>query len=277
MSEQAAQPQSPATDAATIAGPPSPPSDAAAIARPQPTLADAVTIGNGVCGFLALAVAGRLVFAPHGANSHFTHHTLVICLLLYGIGMTCDVLDGPVARHTGSSGLGSSLDVACDSVTFGFVPAILLIAITEGSKWHLAVVVAACLYAAGTILRLARFAVMDSLAEQAARVDGAEAQRGPFNGMPSPVGGNCILALVVLAPPAGVCALAATAVAALLVADFDYPNNSSWGGVFVGALLVASFAGIAGIISLDVPSIIALVGLVPTAAIGIGRRLLDAV
>ncbi|MGH2863492.1 MAG: CDP-alcohol phosphatidyltransferase family protein [Solirubrobacteraceae bacterium] len=246
------------------------------IARPRPSPADFVTIGNGVCGFLALAVAGRLVFAPHGADSRFTHHTLVICLLLYGIGMTCDVLDGPVARRTGSSGLGPSLDVVCDAATFGFVPAVLLIAVTSGSGWHWTVVVAACIYAAATILRLARFAAMDESAGALARAGRDAPVRGAFNGMPSPVGGNCILALVVLAPPAGVCAIAAALVAALLVADFEYPNNSSWGGVFVGALLLASFAGIAGVISLDVPAVIALGGLVPTAALGVGRRLLSA-
>lgn len=246
------------------------------ITRPRPSLADLLTIGNGICGFLALAAAGRLVFAPHGASAGFTHHTLVICLLLYGIGMTCDVLDGPVARRTGSSGLGSSLDVVCDATTFGFVPAALVIAITSGSTWHLAVVVSACIYAGATILRLARFAVMEQSAHELASTAGETARRGAFNGMPSPVGGNCVLALVVLAPPAVVCAIATALVGALLVADFEYPNNSSWGGVFVGGLLVASFAGIAGFISLDVPAIIALVGLVPTAAVGLGRRLLSA-
>jgi phosphatidylserine synthase len=85
------------------------------VARPRASPADFVTIANGVCGFLALAVAGRLVLAPHGATARFTHHTLVICLLLYGIGMTCDVLDGLVARRTGSSGMGSTLDVICDA------------------------------------------------------------------------------------------------------------------------------------------------------------------
>lgn len=126
-------------------------------------------------------VAGRLVFAPHAAASRFTHHTLVICLLLYGIGMTCDVLDGPVARRTGSSGLGPSLDVVCDATTFGFVPAALLIAITEDSSWHAPVVVGACIYVAATILRLARYAVMESTERQLAHADQRETRRGAFN------------------------------------------------------------------------------------------------
>jgi phosphatidylserine synthase len=247
------------------------------VARPRASPADFVTIANGVCGFLALAVAARVVFAPHGAGSRLTHHTLVICLLLYGIGMTCDVLDGLVARRTGSSGMGPTLDIICDATSFGFVPALLLIATTNGSGAHLPVIVAACVYVGATILRLARFAVMESTLRQVAQAGGFEPERGSFSGMPSPVGGNCILAIVVLAPPAGVCAVAAALTAILLVADYEYPNNSSWSGVFVGVLLVASFAGIAGLISLDVPAVIALVGLVPVALVGAGRRLLDVV
>jgi CDP-diacylglycerol--serine O-phosphatidyltransferase len=237
--------------------------------RPAVSLADVVTVGNGVAGFLALAVAGQLVFAPAGGTvGRLPHHQLVICLLLYGIGMVCDVLDGPIARRFGSSGMGPALDTICDAISFGFVPAMLLVGVTAGTSARVVVAVAGCVYVAATILRLGRYATMEAAGKPAAR--------GDFTGMPSPVGGNCILATVVLAPPPAVSAAAAVIVALLLVADFPYRNNESWGGVFVGVLLAASFAGIAGLISLDVPAVIALVGLVPVAIAGLAGRVLDA-
>ena len=64
----------------------------------------------------------------------------------------------------------------------------------------------------------------------------------------------------------------------LLVADYPYPNNKTVvGSVFVGALLVASFAALAGLISLDVPSVVALVGLLPVAVVRAARTALHAV
>ena len=60
----------------------------------------------------------------------------------------------------------------------------------------------------------------------------------------------------------------------LLVADYPYPNNKSLVGAgFVAALLAASFAALAGVISLDIPSAIALVGLLPVAVVRATRRL----
>ena len=65
--------------------------------RPRISPADLVTVGNGVCGTLGLAVlAGLWIVEPEPGLSD---RELVACLLLYGIGMLCDVLDGPVARR----------------------------------------------------------------------------------------------------------------------------------------------------------------------------------
>ena len=64
-------------------------------------------------------------------------------------------------------------------------------------------------------------------------------------------------------------------VAALLVVNFPYPTNKTVvGGGFVAVLLAASFAALAGLISLDVPSAIALVGLLPIAVVRAARSLL---
>jgi len=230
--------------------------------------ADLMTIANGLCGFLGLAVVANLWLESGPADSALDHDTLVTCLLLYGIGMVFDVLDGPVARWRGSSGLGSMLDTISDTITFGLLPALLLVAsVHEDASWRELTLFAAAAYVGATILRLARHAKAEADEQAAAAQVGDKPVRGAFSGMPSPVGGNCVLALVVLTPPAPVAAVAVAAVALLLVADFPYPNNSAFGGVFVAALLVASFAAIGGLISLDIPAAAALVGLLPIAIV----------
>jgi CDP-diacylglycerol--serine O-phosphatidyltransferase len=234
--------------------------------RPRTSAADLMTMANGVCGFVALAVLAGLWLDSGTAGTVLDHDTLVTCLLLYGIGMLCDVLDGPVARWRGSSGLGSLLDAMSDSVTFGLLPAMLVVASVDDS-WREPTLVAAAGYVGATMLRLARYAKAESEERAAAAKLGREPLRGDFAGMPSPVGGNCVLAIVVLTPPAAVAAVGVALVAWLLVADFPYPNNTAFRGVFVAALLVASFAAIAGLISLDIPAAAALIGLLPIAIV----------
>src|SRR5215211_5629844 len=206
--------------------------------HPRTSAADLMTIGNGLCGFLAIAVLANLWLEPGDPAAGLDHDTLIACLLLYGIGMVFDVLDGPVASWRGSSGLGSVLDPICDTITFGLLPALLLIAsVHDDTSWRDPTVFACAAYVGTSILRLARHAMAE--AQQPVRPE--------FSGMPSPVGGNCILAMVVLSPPAPVAALGAVVVAWLLLA--------------------ASFAGIAGLISLDIPAVMALVGLLPIAIV----------
>ena len=237
-------------------------------AHPRTSAADLMTIGNGICGFLALAVLAGLWLEPGAAAGGLDHDTLVTCLLLYGIGMVFDVLDGPVARRFGSSGLGSTLDTISDTITFGLLPAMLLIASLHGETgWRGPVIVAATLYVVTTALRLARHAKHEADERARAVRSGTAPERGEFSGMPSPAGGNCVLAIVVLAPPAPLAVAVVAVVAVLLVADFPYPNNARLGGVYVAALLAASFAALAGLISLDVPAAAALAGLLPIAIV----------
>jgi phosphatidylserine synthase len=237
------------------------------IAHARISPADVLTVGNGVCGFLALAVLAQVWIAEPGEG--LGHRELVACLLLYGIGMLCDVLDGPLARWLGSSGLGTGLDTICDTITFGLLPAMLLVArVHEDAGWTAPALAVASAYVGVTMLRLARQARLEHVRAEALARGAADADQPEFTGMPSPVGGNCVLAVVVLAPPPIVSLALVSLVAALLVAEFPYPNNKTVvGGAFVAALLAASFAALAGLISLDVPSAIALVGLLPIAVV----------
>jgi phosphatidylserine synthase len=238
--------------------------------------ADLLTLANGVCGFLALAVAAELWLGRRGEGPGLDHRKLVACLLLYAIGMLCDVLDGPAARRFGSSGLGSALDTICDSISFGMLPAMLLLARLHAARgWQAPLILVACAYVAATILRLARYARGEAAQREAlARGLADTPPRAEFSGMPSPVGGNCVLALVVLAPSAGVSVVIVALVTVLLIADFPYPNNTAIGGGFVVGLLALSFAALAGLISLDVPAVAALAGLLPVAILRAGRKVL---
>ena len=227
-----------------------------------------MTVANGVCGFLALAVVGGLWLGDANDGPGLDHDQLVAALWLYGIGMVFDVLDGPVARWCGSSGLGPVLDTICDTITFGLLPALLFVASTHGeASWRGPVLVAAAMYVALTMLRLARHAKFEADEHAAAKLAGREPVRAPFTGMPSPVGGNCVLAIVVLTPPPALAVAVVGVVALLLIADISYPDNSAAGGAFVAALLAASFLALAGVISLDVPSAAALIGLLPIAIV----------
>jgi len=235
-------------------------------------VADLLTVGNGVCGFLALAVLARLWLVEPGGG--LPHRVLVACLLLYGIGMLFDVLDGPAARRFGSTGLGAGLDTICDTISFGLLPAMLLLArVQADDAWTYPALAAASIYVGATILRLARQAWLERVRDASGPRRAGEAQPD-FTGMPSPVGGNCVLAVVVLAPPAPAAVAVIALVAVLLVADFPYPSNKTvLGAVFVGGLLLASFAALAGLISLAVPSAAALVGLLPVAVLRAARSL----
>jgi CDP-diacylglycerol--serine O-phosphatidyltransferase len=244
------------------------------VPRARFSVADVITVGNGVCGFLGLAVVAQLwVVTP---DRTLGDRELVAALLLYGIGMLCDVVDGPVARWLGSSGLGSRLDTISDTVTFGLLPAMLLLArLQEDDAWTAPALAVAGAYVAATMLRLARQSWLEQAHAEALAGGAPDTAQPPFTGMPSPVGGNCVLAIVVLAPAPAVSVAVVALVAMLLVADFPYPNNKNVVGAgFVAGLLAASFAALAGLISLDVPAAIALVGLLPVAVVRATKKLL---
>jgi CDP-diacylglycerol--serine O-phosphatidyltransferase len=238
--------------------------------------ADYVTIANGVCGFLAVAVVGGLVLRGDAHGPGLDDDTLRLAILLYGLGQVFDVIDGPIARRTGSSGLGVALDTICDAISFGLVPAALLVAHAQGSGGAAAVVVAACVYLGATILRLAHFALLAEQSHARAATSGEPAVRGDFSGMPSPAGGNCVIALVVLGLPAAVVAPAVVLLAVLLVLDFPYPANRGIAGAYVLVMLVWVAVALALHLSLTVPAIGTIVGVVPVALFGAGRRVVGA-
>ena len=96
-----------------------------------PTL---LTLGNGICGFVAITYASKI-------NAHETPAFIDHCFGMAGwfilIAMVFDMLDGYVARLSKTaSNFGGELDSLCDVVSFGVTPAFLLLKMGPGWDAH---------------------------------------------------------------------------------------------------------------------------------------------
>jgi CDP-diacylglycerol--serine O-phosphatidyltransferase len=187
-----------------------------------PTL---LTLGNGLCGFAAIAYASKIV--PHATVEEIDHYFVLSAVLIFS-AMIFDVLDGYAARLSKSaSDFGGQLDSLCDAISFGAAPAFLLLRL--GMDWReqllgRAVGMIAGLYLVCAVLRLARFNLENS-------PDPASHKR--FKGLPSPAAAGCVASLAILRSTPGetmativhVWAPLGTLIAALLmVSRVSYPH-----------------------------------------------------
>jgi len=174
-----------------------------------------MTIAHGLCGYAAIVLLVRRRHA-HSSSPGVTVGDLRLAGTLVSAGAVLDVLDGPVARRFGSSGLGDLLDGMCDTVTFGVVPAAAVAAssstVSTPANW--ALTGAGGAYLTAMILRLVRSEMTPA----------DELKRG-FQGLPSaPASGAALSAVALNAPPPVTCLLVVT-VAALTVGDYHYPRQ----------------------------------------------------
>jgi CDP-diacylglycerol--serine O-phosphatidyltransferase len=136
------------------------------------------TMGNLFCGYACI------VFSMRGE--------LEAAAPYVGIAIVLDMLDGRIARLTGTaSEFGVQLDSLADAISFGVAPAIL------AAAWGLAPLgrigtAAGFLYVSATVLRLARFNIQSA----------AGGDKRYFVGMPSPAAAG-IVASTVYAYPYG--------------------------------------------------------------------------
>jgi CDP-diacylglycerol--serine O-phosphatidyltransferase len=154
-----------------------------------PTL---LTLGNGICGFAAIAFASKIGLTGHTPDSDENHFVWAGWLILFA--MLFDMLDGYVARLSRTaSAFGGELDSLCDAISFGVAPAFLVLKLGPGwepSRFlHQLVAGIAALYLACTVLRLARFNVDNT-------PDPSSHKR--FRGLPSPGAAGCIASLAIL-------------------------------------------------------------------------------
>jgi CDP-diacylglycerol--serine O-phosphatidyltransferase len=152
-----------------------------------PTL---LTLGNGICGFVAIALASKINPAETAAacDMYFAVAGWVIMA-----AMVFDLLDGYVARLSKTaSKFGGELDSLCDAISFGAAPAFLLLKMGPGWEprfFHQLLAGIAALYLACALLRLARFNVDNT-------PDPSSHKR--FRGLPSPAAAGCLASLAVL-------------------------------------------------------------------------------
>lgn len=152
-----------------------------------PTL---LTLGNGVCGFVAITWASKVIPGETPENVDW-------CFAMTGwfliFAMFFDMLDGYVARLSKTaSKFGGELDSLCDAISFGVAPAFLLLKM--GPDWsnafmHQLVAGIAAIYMSCVLLRLARFNVDNN-------PDPASHKR--FRGLPSPGAAGCLASLAIL-------------------------------------------------------------------------------
>lgn len=129
----------------------------------------AVTLGNLFFGIYAMVAAFR------GDLEAACWYVVVAAVL--------DMLDGPVARLTGTgSAFGAELDSVVDAVSFGAAPGLLFYVLylqEAGWSWLLALV-----YVIAVVVRLARFNVQQ-----------AGGAKSHFEGLPSPTAGVIVATL----------------------------------------------------------------------------------
>lgn len=136
------------------------------IRRAAPVLPNGFTLGNLFFGISAIISASR------GELSR--------AVLFIVLGAVCDAFDGRVARATGTgSRFGEELDSLVDAISFGLAPAMIVyFAVLQQERLAPWVVF---VYAAGAVLRLARFNVTQ-----------AGESKSYFIGLPSPAAGGTL-------------------------------------------------------------------------------------
>ncbi len=153
-------------------------------------LPNLLTVGNGICGFAALVKLAQVRLDPE-TGGFVNPENFSVAAWLVLLGMIFDVFDGKIARIAGSSSdLGAQLDSLCDLITFGLVPAFIIVQLHIGAQpsWGNVVWFFSLAYFLGALLRLARFNVENSPDESAHEC---------FKGMPSPGAAGCVASLVI--------------------------------------------------------------------------------
>jgi CDP-diacylglycerol--serine O-phosphatidyltransferase len=146
-----------------------------------PTL---ITLGNGVCGVVAIFKIGQYMA---GGNEKMAQAAAWLIL----VAMVFDALDGFVARLTRTaSSFGAQLDSLCDLITFGVAPGFLIYAMTRGDVneyWARPVQAVCVVYSMCALIRLARFTVETTPDEGSHR---------EFAGLPSPAAAGVLASAV---------------------------------------------------------------------------------
>jgi len=168
-----------------------------------PSVFTAANIGMGFFSVMSSLRAFQLLAGPNpdAATQHFDNAAIAI-----GFAVLFDMLDGRIARMTKTTTeIGIQLDSIADVVTFGLAPAVLAYvwgygaSLSEGTNLHRLAWFLSFMYLMCGAFRLARFNVQASrprvVAAGISKVD-----KKSFVGLPIPVAGGLIAAIVHFAP-----------------------------------------------------------------------------
>jgi CDP-diacylglycerol---serine O-phosphatidyltransferase len=186
------------------------------------------TIGNMFCGYACI------VYAIRG--------DLVTAAPFIGVAIVLDMLDGRIARLTGtSSAFGLELDSLADVISFGLAPAVL--AFTWGlSELGRVGWAAGFIFVSAAAMRLARFNIQTA----------SQADKRYFVGMPTPPAAGVVAATVYAWPyplsgrlQAIAAVMAVLIPAALMVSTIRFRSfktiNFGWGRSYVPLFLFMLF------------------------------------
>ncbi|MFE0377044.1 CDP-diacylglycerol--serine O-phosphatidyltransferase [Streptomyces inhibens] len=182
------------------------------------SIADTLTLGNAICGFMAVYFTTTGVLIPHLTGTEdggMARHSAAMAVILMLLASVFDLFDGLVARKLRASAMGAELDNLSDLISFGLAPAYFVVTwgmVVVAPDAHQRVsVVAAVVVLLAVVLRLARFSCVT-------------VRDGIFQGMPSPFGALTVVAIVLLELPFLPTLLAIIGVAWLMVSRVEYPK-----------------------------------------------------
>jgi CDP-diacylglycerol--serine O-phosphatidyltransferase len=164
------------------------------------SLPSLATLGNAICGFAAMYIAGLGSTSANPAHDpwtqFFAQNSFAAAAYLVFLAMFFDGIDGRLARfarHT--TDFGGQLDSLADMVSFGAAPAFLALQLFRDSITVIPVALSRLIWAVGALymscaaLRLARFNVSNKHGEQ---------HHFSFLGLPSPGAAAAVAGLVLL-------------------------------------------------------------------------------
>ncbi|WP_232832214.1 phosphatidylcholine/phosphatidylserine synthase [Nocardiopsis sp. FIRDI 009] len=201
-------------------------------------VADYLTLGNALCGFLAVwaLATAQSTHAASGATGPLPPAAMATVVALMLVAAALDVLDGRVARKLGGSGMGAELDNLADVISFGFAPAFFFVVwgMSSAGQPVLPVVGGGAVLLA-VIVRLARFSC---------QAPGASY----FTGLPCPFGAMAVVTVVLMDPPLYAGVTAVLLISWLMVSRMEYPKPRGrkiyavLGSLATGAALMAVWA-----------------------------------
>ncbi|MGI5471668.1 CDP-diacylglycerol--serine O-phosphatidyltransferase [Streptomyces sp. CA-132043] len=180
------------------------------------SIADTLTLGNAICGFMAVYFTTTGVLIPHLTGTDdggMARHSAAMVVILMLLASVFDLFDGLVARKLRASAMGAELDNLSDLISFGLAPAYFVVTwgmVAQDANQRVSVVAAVVVLLA-VVLRLARFSCVT-------------VPNGMFQGMPSPFGALTVVAIVLLELPFLPTLLAIIGVAWLMVSRVEYPK-----------------------------------------------------